>query len=364
MSHSRNVVFGICLNFLGSMAFATDISISGVTHVPIQLNQEAIQSKSLSQESFASTKSVELLEFTLSDQARQIFFDRVNQLLQDEREQKPVVETDELPQKIQLGMNDVPTLDQGQHGSCVTFAVTAALDAALNKGNYISQLCLLQLGNYFEKYNHEYSGWNGLWADIAYDRISKYGIMSRKAQREYGCGGYKKYPAYGSRPKTDISPGEYVAHGEKITDQLTWKTLFSREDIRDKKDEMNDVLKSVKAALKAGHRVTFAVLLPRTDLGNAGADAWHHYFSDSWVLSYDIARALKSGYRFPGHEMVITGYDDKAVAMDSWGYRHHGLFTIRNSWGGNIADWGDFYMSYDYFKALAVDAQEVQLIEE
>src|SRR3989338_2283243 len=52
----------------------------------------------------------------------------------------------ELPSKVKVGMQLTHVLDQGYHGSCVTFAVTAALDAALGAGDYISQLCNLELG--------------------------------------------------------------------------------------------------------------------------------------------------------------------------------------------------------------------------
>src|SRR5262245_38948069 len=33
-----------------------------------------------------------------------------------------------LPANIELGMENVPVLDQGNHGTCVTFAVTATID--------------------------------------------------------------------------------------------------------------------------------------------------------------------------------------------------------------------------------------------
>src|SRR5437879_1335677 len=55
-----------------------------------------------------------------------------------------------LPPAINLGMNGVPVLDQGKHGSCVTFATTAAIDAVLGKGDYVSQLCSLELGSTLE----------------------------------------------------------------------------------------------------------------------------------------------------------------------------------------------------------------------
>ena len=61
--------------------------------------------------------------------------------------------------------------------------------------------------------------------------------------------------------------------------------------------------------------------------------------------------------------MVITGYDDDAIAKDSAGQEHQGLLTLRNSWGANAGNHGDFYMSYDYFKLLVVEAQRIRTIE-
>ena len=64
-----------------------------------------------------------------------------------------------------IGMNNVPVLDQGRHGSCATFAATGALDAALTKPSgelgYISQLCNLDLGNYVVLINARYIAFTG-----------------------------------------------------------------------------------------------------------------------------------------------------------------------------------------------------------
>ena len=125
---------------------------------------------------------------------------------------------------------------------------------------------------------------------------------------------------------------------------------------------MDNTLNQVKKALNNGHRVNFGVLLPREDLGVAGAVGWHHYFKDSWVISWDIKRYVtRKKLISAGHEMIITGYDDDAIAMDNYGIRHYGLLTLRNSWGSGAGDFGDFYMSYDYFKAFAIEAHEIIL---
>src|SRR4029077_16988364 len=85
-----------------------------------------------------------------------------------------------LPTNVNLGMNNVPVLDQGMHGTCVTFATMAALDAVYGKENYISQLCNLSLGSYLEKISAgSYpSGWNGSLNKIVLEQIKTYGIIS------------------------------------------------------------------------------------------------------------------------------------------------------------------------------------------
>lgn len=59
---------------------------------------------------------------------------------------------------VDLGMANVPVLDQGAYGTCVTFAATAALDARLQKGDYIDQQCSLALN---KTLGHNY--WNGAY---------------------------------------------------------------------------------------------------------------------------------------------------------------------------------------------------------
>lgn len=59
-----------------------------------------------------------------------------------------------LPTHVELGMNKVPVLDQGPYGTCATSAVTAALDALSQKGDYISQLCTLSLSQYLSQHSH------------------------------------------------------------------------------------------------------------------------------------------------------------------------------------------------------------------
>ncbi len=356
---ARIIILFLTFNY---QVFADEITIVGSVDQSLKLSRSnTIKSlHSNSATTVSDTKTIKLLEFQLSDKAKNKIYQDVQQALTENEKKNDAEPPRSSSKKVELGMNNVPVLDQGYNGTCVTFAATAAIDAALDKGDYISQLCLLQLGNYLEQQGKGYSGWNGSYGKIVLSRIETFGVYSKINQKKYSCGGYSEYPYYYSS-STPMTPEVYGEHAELVKDNpIIWETLFDYSDVfaNSPKDTV-DTVKQVKDALNAGFRVSFGVLLPRTDLGTVGAVGWHHYLEDTWVLSYDIAQELGGSNNFAGHEMVITGYDDNAVAMDYYGHRHHGLFTLRNSWGSNVADWGTFYMSYDYFKALAIEAYKV-----
>lgn len=353
---------GLASLFICQIAHANSIHLSGTQEQTLTLNNKTVsaQAKPGEERKIITQKTITLPQFTLSEKVRQVISNQLENTM-DSATRGDDLNLDVSKSKHdhkQLGMNNVPVLDQGVHGSCVTFAITAAIDAAMKKGDYASQLCLLQLGTYLSAQGEGISGWDGAWGDLTLGRLQQYGFISIANQHKYGCGASKYYPTYYAAPTDGMTVEQYAEHSEQMTDyKVQAEKLFSDEHFTDNTEE--PIVNEVKAALDAGKRVAFSVLLPRTDMGTAGAVGWHHYFSDTWVVSYEISQALKHDHDFAGHQMVITGYDDTAVAMDNWGHRHHGLFTLRNSWGRDVADWGDFYMSYDYFKALAMDSHVI-----
>jgi hypothetical protein len=305
-------------------------------------------------------RHIALLKIELSDNARQKIESRVDEALNTN--QAVSIATGS---KIQLGMGNVPVLDQGSYGACVTFANTAAVDAVLNKGDYISQLCQLQLGRYLEKNAYTPSGWDGSYGAIVLNQMSVFGLVSKAQQLETGCGGLTTYPLLGNdfTPGTEMSPVEFHQLSEPMdNDVVAWSSVIDAYSIFLDKTDMDMTVRRVKAILEARDRLTFGVLLPSVDKGMAGAVGSHHAILDSWVLTPEIAEEMKSQTALPGHEMIITGYDDDAVAIDMHGRSHKGLFTLRNSWGSRIGDKGDFYMSYDYFKTLVVEVQRIRKI--
>lgn len=277
-----------------------------------------------------------------------------------------------LPSKADAGMNGVPVLDQGMHGSCVTFANTAAVDAVLNKGDYVSQLCQLQLGRYLMKRGYYFSGWDGSFAPMVLNQMMQFGIINKQTQRARSCGGLKEYPISSSDIGKEMSLDDfhYLSKNINILEQgLYWHSILSVFDrFSDAKytDQyhLDDYLNQVKQSLAIkmeGHtsRPTFAVMLP-VNYCSVGACAKHHVEFDTWALTSAIMHDPDP--ELGGHEMVITGYDDDATAIDNEGVVHKGLFTLRNSWGTDAGDTGNFYMTYDFFKKFIIEIQTVDYV--
>lgn len=295
----------------------------------------------------APGKVIRLLKVKLSDEEKALLKSRANDASKKIRSFKATA-TSEFPSSVQLGMKNVPVLDQGMHGTCVTFAVTATLDVEMNKGDYVSQVCNLQLGTYLENHGHGYSGWDGSFGIDVVNQIEQYGIINKKTQRQKGCGGLTEYPAYSNHKSNSfMEPEQFKSMSELIFGkELSWLNVYNKKDPK-------ITLNEVKRALNQQNHLVFGVYLPRIDLGEAGAVGKHNtwFYKDTWVLTPEI---LKGVDRIEaGHEMIITGYDDNAVATDNHGVKHTGLLSLRNSWSTAVGDDGEFYMSYDYFKLLA-----------
>jgi hypothetical protein len=304
-----------------------------------------------------SPHSIKLLKVELSKPAERALTKRTAQASSPKA---PLSTSKNTPRKINLGMNDVPVLDQGSFGTCVTFATTSAINAALNKGDYISQLCQLQLGNYLQTNGYTSSGWDGSLGRFVLSQIETYGIVTKEQQETVGCGGLTHYPAYGqAAPTSSINPETFHQISQSVNDRISWSPILDVLTSMDKIDT-NKTVDEIKKALIEKDRVTFGVLLLDFDLGLMGAVGSHSSGFDSWVLTPEIARDIYLRPMFGGHEMIITGYDDDAIATDDQGRQHKGLFTLRNSWGDQIGDKGNFYMSYDYFKVLVIEAQRIR----
>lgn len=262
-----------------------------------------------------------------------------------------------LPARVNLGMNNTPVLDQGVHGSCVTFALTGALDAIIGKGDYISQLCSLELGSYLKQQNYsDYSGWNGSYGIEVLEQLQKYGIVTKDYQLQSGCAGVKEYPLHTLGDKGQpMSINEYSSHAFPLDNIATSVDLMNSEEVFTENHNSKMIVHTVKKHLKEGRRVTVGVLLDITQ-GTAGAVGYYHQPFDSWVLTPQTIDNAKNDQIHASHEMIIIGYDDKAIIRFGKGQKIKGLFILRNSWGKDAGDGGNYYMSYSYFEALSDEA--------
>lgn len=345
----------LTLMFMSTPLFAQEVDLDGTLPLSTHLKPQLTRSRIIKQ---SAPLKIMLLKVALSDKAQQMLASAANESSTTPLNQStPSDRLIHSSAKVELGMNDVPVLNQGSHGSCVMFANTAAIDAALHKGDYISQLCQLQLGNYLQQNGYQSSGWDGTTSRFALNQIETFGFISKETEATVGCGGLNHYPLYEMSPETSISPEVFHSLSEKnpvvTTPILDMYNAFSSNAVGTK------TLQEVKMALNRGYRVTVGVILLEPDNGVIGALGKRNVPNDTWVLTPELQRSLLSTEPEAAHAMIITGYDDRAVAVDEEGRKYRGLLTLRSSWGKQAGDQGDFYMTYDYFRLLVIEAQRI-----
>ncbi len=349
MKKTLSFLFSFC--FLTSL-YAADLNPIGFTKATIHLsptNQYPALSK--------PTKTVRLLKFKLSRQAKAELKHRLKVLKRQKNKPRFAMlksaKRKKRPVRFKISMHGAPVLDQGTHGSCVTFANAAVLNAILGKGDYVSELCALQLGRTLEKQDPDYpNGWDGSFGNIVYQQFLKYGIVPKSNQRAFGCGGLKRYPKRSSNIGKPMSIAAYEQISEPINHRVKMKVLLRFKDAFNRnKRASKRKLNLVKRSLLNGYYVSFGMLLDEY-VGDAGAVGRHRKPKDTWMLNKAIKTDLRNGFVDAGHEMVIIGYNDNAVVKAADGSKNKGVFILRNSWGKRAGFKGTYYMSYDYFKVF------------
>ena len=339
------------LSLSSSLACASQVTLKGEVDVHITpKNQTGV----------VQQLTFRLPKYELSASAKSYLHDQLAQYPQNSINTAPF--SSELPTKVKVGMQLTPVLDRGYHGSCVTFAVTAALDAALGAGDYISQLCNLELGSYLaihDKINA--SGWNGSSAPWVLQQVSDYGIISQNYQKLNGCAGVRQYPLHNETDEgTSMSESEFLAHSIPLSNLINWEALLTDEESLSTQVNMSQVIYQIKEELAKGNRLTVGMLLD-VNYGDAGAVGTNRAFNDSWMLTPEIVTDAMNGDIYAGHELVITGYDDNLEVTDNNGHVNRGVFTLRNSWSRLAGDSGDYYVSYDYLRFLALEVMTIRM---
>ena len=279
--------------------------------------------------------------------------------------QKQQVSSNSLPERINLGMNGVPVLDQGAWGTCATFAATAALDAQLNlqSNDQISQLCHLQLSRSLSLPD-VWGGWEGSYGKLVLKQLQEYGYWNLSNQKTYGCGGLYDYPSYSYNNGQSMTKGDYIVHQSGSLNSTDWKELYNLDSSNTANHKVTQrLLQNIKQQLNSGRRVIFGVLLDVSQSDPGAVGEYQNIANDAWVLNNTILDHIFYDKEVGGHEMVIIGYDDKACANyideNNTKQKQCGLLRLRNSWSAEAGDHGDYYMSYLYFTSLVLEAYVV-----
>lgn len=306
--------------------------IEGSHSVSIQINPNQTGSNSLDIENLTGIKSIKLMNLIPSKEMIEKKENAIAEMIAAGGElnySNGITPFKNSATSVDLGMANVPVLDQGAHGTCVTFASTAALDARLNKGNFINQQCSLALNKYLG---------NDYW-DGAYDAtqilapLKKYGIIPNGS-----CFG-----SYYPNTSQSVSPSVYTTKSNKSYANSIKYTYVA-----------NTKLNLVKAALKSGFRVAIGTALADTadPISVNGFDMkinGKKTFGGLWACQQPSNSSNYCAVQNAGHEVVVIGYDDTQQ-----------LLKIRNSWGQGPGDKGDYYMTYYFFNAMAMDHTVVE----
>jgi len=221
-----------------------------------------------------------------------------------------------------IGMNGTPVLDQGQHNTCATFGTTGFLDAELEKGDYIDQQCLLAVSQSVGQ-----NFWNGSWPENIYSLLKDYGIVSKN-----NCFGVA-YPS--EYQYVSVSQYTQISHRNDLSYKYLQTTSLSTE--------------TIKREIDTGHRALLVVDLVANDNDpisvngfNIMVDGEKKKGGGLWACSQPESYSNYCIYSSSGrHALTIIGYDD-----------NQRLLKIRNSWGEAYGDGGDYYMTYEFFRAM------------
>lgn len=360
------LLIGLCTLMLSFSAFAKKpaITIDGTIESVIDVPQKHKSTLS-SAPSQKTEKRITFSRAKLTEQAKHSLQQRFQNL-----QSKPTLSAsssvtgESLPSKVELGMNGVPVLDQGPYPVAEVFANTAAIDAYLGKGDYVSQLCQLQLAQYLRQNSHIMAGgWDyGTDGPYVLNQIMDFGLVSKAQQQKQGCAGLKEYPnEYYYHPEAMTLP-DYNALSEQLNERFIWEPIFDMETYFEPNAFFNasQGVQKAKQALALRQRVTIAFFVDVGVDSPAGAVGRYHVNNDTWSLSNEIIQDFSDYGAYVGvHAVTIIGYDDQALVTDPDGTQHRGVFTIRNSWGPKVGDHGNYYMTYDYFRLLAIEAQRI-----
>ena len=256
------------------------------------------------------------------------------------------------PTRRVLPMTTTP-LNQGQFGTCATFSMLGAIQAATQTNNYnnlISQSCTLQMATTGLNSNV----WNGSWPDLIWGQLRNNGsITNAYAQNGFCNSSFPVYQPYGSTSQNGqrltISMGTYQANSAKFNmpyhDISTGPQQFPQTALDRIKQEINDArISNVKGIPGYYPVISFYINQNTNSMMQISADDGTGYHTYPAWFYYNVWE------RNAAHSIVVYGYDDNVCVQTSSSMypRQCGVLFLRNSWGQNGYN-GSYLMTYSYF---------------
>ena len=262
-----------------------------------------------------------------------------------------------------------PILDQGNFGTCVTFATTGLIGyVQKNSTDAFSQLYTLFKG-YDDTGNVSDAGWNGLSGSMPLiDRINNDdgGFIFIRDKDQTDKKNYNSLSTAAGKQGISALPedqicsaienliyGDYKSIIDIFNTNIPTTEKFTLQ-VKPLKVSQGSSQNStiIKNELDAGGKVVIGAVLYGNENGDIvlgdgytlDTDGKSLVSSESAKNTWDAVTESPVG----GHELIIGSY-----FIDNNGKM---MFLIRNSWGGSAGDSGNYYMSEDYVDAAVMDA--------
>ena len=261
-----------------------------------------------------------------------------------------------------------PILDQGNFGTCVTFATTGLIGYTQdNNTDTFSQLYTLLKG-YNDTGNVSDAGWNGLEGSMPLiDRINNNdkGYIFIRDKKQSDKMNYNKLSSSAADQGIPVLSNDEIcnainnliygdnksmidAFNANIPKAVKLNLQIKPLEVSQGNSQNSEVIKN---ELDAGRKVVIGATMYGDkdqqmvfDGYKLASDGKSIKPDDAIKNTWDIVTDNPVG----GHELIVASY-----FVDSDGKI---MFLIRNSWGESAGDDGNYYMSEDYLNAATMDA--------
>lgn len=228
------------------------------------------------------------------------------------------------PAQVSLKRRQSPVKDQQQRGTCVAFAIVAAMEAAYNANG---QLVDLSEEDAYWTLKAGRSCQSGTF--LEFFQLAQLSANGVSTERDWP---YRGNPAELGCPRATVSRPAQAAQNAKWAPSTFWSIPRGDSLTQDTGVYANNP-RQIESWLATGHEVYIAVSVAG-DLSQRG------------VIDVLLDERGELTSSWAGHAMLIVGYD-KA---------NGGTFEVKNSWGTQAGDGGYIKLSYDYIRVYARQA--------